>query len=263
MYVESSSVFQEFSASFLIQNNTATNGDGGGILCSRCWFEPERFNASYNRAINGHGGFMAIIQPDWFAISIGTLIHDCHSDGNGGGIYLLGGPPFLTLTIEETSFVNCSSLKGGGAIYMADISPLIVTSCTFNNNNAVYGNDIASIATSLQLRSRSSIGRLYSPAQLIDPIIVELKDLFNQTVSTDSMTVIAVGLKSGTLSGSPLQRVTKGVSNFTDLRIIGDIGKHTIVWNAYTFSVELDVNNTGLCSSGTTYSIDSGMSHFT
>jgi predicted outer membrane repeat protein len=260
LYLESSDI-DSTSSQFFFQNNTATNGDGGAVLCSRCWFSPPPFNASHNRAINGRGGFIAAFEPSWFEISIGTFVRDCISDGDGGAVYLVPQPDLQDNSVTA-SFVNCSSRGGGGgAIFIGATSLMVMTSCTFNNNNAVYGHDIASIATTLQLRSRSIIRTSYSPAQLIDPITIELKDLFNQTVSTDSMTVIAVGLKSGILSGSSLQRLTKGIANFTDLRIIGDVGLHIITWNAMnTLSVELIVNNTGICYIGTMYSINSGIS---
>jgi hypothetical protein len=240
-------------------NNTAYSGDGGSLVCSRCTLSLAESIIHHNRAINGRGGCIAAFQPEAFIIKWSTF-SDCTSDLHGGAVYHEGAltssfyePPQL----DMLSFINCSSIKGGGgAIYIGDASsnrtiPRI-TSCTFNNNNGVYGNDIASIATSLQLRGRSSIRTSYSPAQLIDPISIQLKDMFDQTVSTDSRTVIAVDLTSGILSGSSLQRLSKGIANFTDLRIIGDTGIHTIIWNSMdTLFVEFDVNNTGLCSIGT------------
>lgn len=86
-------------------------------------------------------------------------------------------------------------------------------------------------------------GNTASGASLSPLPMIVIQDLYNNTVTADSTTIITASLKSGasgTLSGTLTSTVAEGIASFTDLSLSGVVGT--------PYVIEFDPNTSGVAS---------------
>ena len=73
-------------------------------------------------------------------------------DGQGTSRAVVALGADTTLQFMDVSFLNCSSIKGGGAVYMRDQVAMQTIRCRFNSNGALYGGAVwaSGIGTTVQ-----------------------------------------------------------------------------------------------------------------
>jgi hypothetical protein len=134
--------------------------------------------------------------------------------------------PFLT--ISNNLFQESEALAGAGSIYWLHISmdePSALSTNTFENCRAVYGETTATEGFAIQLNS--SVVNIYATSDYISPLNVTLLDYYNHRVYTESSTTVymtAVHVEdqcigTGYLTGGTSEIFAKGVATFDSLEV--------------------------------------------
>lgn len=133
-----------------------------------------------------------------------------------------------SLTISNNLFHESEALAGAGTIYWIHLSmeePHALSSNTFDNCRAVYGETTATEGFSLELNS--SVVNIYATSNFISPLNVTLLDYYSHRVYTDSATTVymtAVHVEgqcigTGYLTGGTSAIFSRGVATFDSLEV--------------------------------------------
>ena len=104
-------------------------------------------NKFLSNVVSENGGAILIYNS---ICNILECIFDSNSAKNGAAIYNDNKLPLATLIIKNNTFINNFASKEGGAVKWTNIMPNI-TDNIFTNNQAFYGNDVASFPIRLQV----------------------------------------------------------------------------------------------------------------
>jgi hypothetical protein len=167
------------------------------------------------------------------------------SDGNGGAVKVECYDAIkCQFKFNNNTFRENSAYRDGGAISWLHFEPILQDNI-FINNEAQYGNDIASfpckLAFACELNSSIQIlnqteqiaenFKLVAPGQTAPLILLALVDNIGQIVLTENSTLAEISSpeKRVTIYGESKKKVEKGVFNFSDYTISGLIDAKTTI----------------------------------
>jgi hypothetical protein len=238
-----------------ITKNRAGNS-AGGIACIDCAkLDMDGVIFDQNYAESGYGGCVSLIGTPMAKIAR-SKFYNCISSIGGAGIYMQNS---RALTTEQCRFENNSVTEGGGGgilwgfdlNVMAEMTdakvPINAIENSYINNQALYGNDVASIAHSMFMKngptsgsqvqlgsfgnrkSQISTASNWSPisggeifqSENGDMLTVVLLDWYNQAVISSKSVILLRLLSSvGSLSGTTKLPYINGEAQFNDFAVI-------------------------------------------
>lgn len=205
-------------------------------------------NNSFSNNFANNGGSLSITNVKLLLIENNQFITNSASY-NGGCIYLsssnglvqnnlflnnsvesIGGSSIFIASSENieilnNKFITNQVILGGGAIYWIKNSmnePKGLKTNIFMNNSASYGENIATEVT--QIVSQVLSYNITTYGVSIPPILITLLDYYNQTVASDSDTVVEVNIIESSCSGystkiegSSVLVFHNGIANFSEI----------------------------------------------
>jgi len=148
------------------------------------------------------------------------------------------------LNLDYVVFTSNKALEQGGAIDYNYIRPDIVE-CTFTNNSAQYGPDIASYPVKIRMTEG-----IHSDIHLQDigpgidmdvPLSLSLLDFDNQTMvlnSLDQISIFAVNTSEASTTGTNTVRLRNGVAVFDAIQFVSEIGTEAVEYNAVSKAID-------------------------
>jgi len=175
------------------------------------------------------------VQADHAVVSACSfLANSAYALDSSGGALRLNATQAL---ISTTLFRNNSAASGGAVHWTA--GNVVWRNNTFQENNALYGPDIASFPTHLQI-DQDSIS-VSSGYPFGSPLVVRLRDHFEQVVTPDDWTVAWLS-SSEAVSGSVQARAQAGLLIFTGFSLTASPGSRsrlTVTTAHYTIPLTL------------------------
>ncbi|CAI2371780.1 unnamed protein product [Moneuplotes crassus] len=148
------------------------------------------------------------------------------------------------LSLDGVNFTNQRASRQGGAINY-NYKPPVTTSCTFTNNSAQYGPDIASypirIRMTQDIHSDMSLTNVGPGIGLDSSIKLSLLDFDNQTMvmnNADQISIFAVDTQSSSVRGTNTVQLDKGVSEFDSIQFVSEIGSKNVEYRAVSNTID-------------------------
>lgn len=168
------------------------------------------FKSNHDTALISYNSSMALID---------SVLEENHGI-DGGGIYITQP---RSSRIRSTLFKNNTAYLGGGIYH--DYSPVSIYNCEFFDNQAEYGNDVASYP-----RNILSLIPNYTNIQsgsIIENLTFLLQDIYNQPVSTQSLLSASIQSKTNNsvIGGANEVYAVDGKFVFKDLKIFNKPGE--------------------------------------
>ena len=248
------------AAEIIVRNsrfeNCSTDESGGALLVSTVDMSNESVSVSILSTVFAgcsaqvDGGAMKVVGPSVSAQVVGSSFSSCQAGSRGGAISaeaeaqlntanvtfqgntalgLGGGAVYISNAFASLSGLTCLSntapVGGGGAVYWEgartpSIAPDLSQLCNSAGNTAMYGPCIASAFKYLRLGfTDASSAALYYAGIPFELIAVKL-DFYNQTIASDSSSVLQVSTSlagqleidpSVSLLGSTVSRILHGI----------------------------------------------------
>lgn len=158
-----------------------------------------------------------------------TNIIGCEFSNNianhrGGGLNIKGILNWPTILIENSIFNN-NAASGGGGLHWAKIN-LIESGNNYINNSAIFGSNKATSIESLEYINK--VNNVIPGKVIPECLGFTLKDYYNQTISDDNISVIALSESdndsSSSIYGNDLKRAIKGQFEFCNFIVYGTPG---------------------------------------
>ena len=183
--------------SSIFQNNTCSyNGSSIRIICNDSSLE---YTISYSSFLsNSVGANGGAIYSENCGLNLNSNIFRNNTANLSGGSVCFKGK--IALNLKNNSFYDNTAYEGGAIKYDKTI-PIMHESNIFNNNNAIYGANIASYPIRLNIEEITLGKRLIlekKPSNLESIFInftLSLTDILNQTVITTNNEEILIELK--------------------------------------------------------------------
>ncbi|CAI2360244.1 unnamed protein product [Moneuplotes crassus] len=148
------------------------------------------------------------------------------------------------LRLDRVNFTNQRASEQGGAINYNYRNPTI-TNCTFTDNSAQYGPDIASYSVKIRItqdiHSDMSLKDVGSGIGLDYPIKLSLLDFDNQTMIMDNagqISIFAVDTQSSAVRETNTVQLKNGVSEFDDIQFVSKIGSENVKYRAVSKAID-------------------------
>ena len=176
----------------------------------------------------------------------GSNFNHCTAKQGGWIALLCDKEVVCSHNIKNSYFNENRATIKGGAIYF-DLYRPILDKNVFDNNQAVYGNDIASYPVKVRLKDTDSnqfilynavSGQVYSPA-----LEFQLIDHYNQVILTDSYSKIRISSISNDalLEGTLTSIVNQGTSSFENLILIAKPGSNNVKYEIISSAIDQDI----------------------
>ena len=191
-----------------------------------------------------HGGAIQLLNSN---ITInGSIFSHCTAKQGGWIALLCDKEVVCSHSIQNSYFYKSRATIKGGAIYF-DLYRPILDKNIFGNNQAVYGNDIASYPVKVKLKDADSdqfilynavSGQVYSPA-----LEFQLVDHYNQVILTNSYSKIRISSISNDalLEGTLTSIVNQGTSSFENLILIAKPGSSNVKYEIISSAIDQDI----------------------
>ena len=132
------------------------------------------------------------------------------------------------LVVADNSFQESEAIAGAGTVFWLEISmeePHSLSSNTFDNCRAVYGETVATEGFKLELNS--TVVHIPATSSYIDPLNVTVLDYYDHRVYTDSETTVYMTAvfvegqcaQAGYLTGGTSEIFSAGVAVFDSLQV--------------------------------------------
>ncbi|CAI2370495.1 unnamed protein product [Moneuplotes crassus] len=208
-------IIDRINGSTFINNGNIDSSTGGAILVQNSKVRIENSTFNHNAGLKGS-----------------AIAFECTS------------LELCDLSLDDVNFTNQRASQQGGAINY-NYKPPVITNCTFTNNSAQYGPDIASypvrIRMTQDIHSDMSLTNVGPGIGLDSSIKLSLLDFDNQTMvmnNDDQISIFAVDTQSSSVRGTNTVQLEKGVSEFDSIQFVSEIGSKNVKYRAVSKAID-------------------------
>ena len=147
------------------------------------------------------------------------------------------------MTLRNSSFTRNTASEQGGAINY-DYKPPVRENNIFENNNAAYGNNIASYPVTIKLINSNSeeirLSEIRSGAAIDTPVVLSLMDYDNQVMNLDNENQVSIFSSNTTESsvrGTNTVKLNNGLASFDSIIFVSEPGSTNIEFSATSKSI--------------------------
>ena len=205
-------------------------------------FQSNGRGTSNTNAVSVKGG-AAYFENSNFTILLSSFSNN--TSKYGAGVYISWQlSPVCVTTISNTIFTdNVAQISGGGVMY--DLYRPTMSSLVFDNNNALYGPNIASYAIKIKIGNTTQNTIIVDNAvsgQISQAFTFSILDYDNQAMNLDSASKITIKAQTAgaQINGKSIQVADAGIVKLSELIFINSPGSRNVQFSVNSDSINLN-----------------------